>query len=65
MPQDAWNELEDIEAKERARPEVLKVRVEVCRALKQWECSWLHTRRKARESVCAARTEAIRRSRSE
>jgi len=37
MPQEAWNELEDIEAKERARPEVLKVRVEVCRALKQWE----------------------------
>ena len=37
MPQDAWNELEDIEAKDRARPEVLKVRVEVCRALKQWE----------------------------
>ena len=37
MPQDAWNELEDITAKDRARPEVLKVRVEVCRALKQWE----------------------------
>ena len=37
MPQDAWNELEDIDAKDRARPEVLKVRVEVCRALKQWE----------------------------
>jgi len=37
MPEDAWNELEDIEAKQRARPEVLKVRVEVCRALKQWE----------------------------
>ena len=37
MPQEAWNELEDIEPKERARPEVLKVRVEVCRALKQWE----------------------------
>lgn len=37
LPQDAWNELEDIEAKERARPEVLKVRVEVCRALKSWE----------------------------
>ena len=36
-PQDAWNELEDIEPKDRARPEVLKVRVEVCRALKQWE----------------------------
>jgi tetratricopeptide (TPR) repeat protein len=37
MPQDAWNELEDIEAKDRARPEFLKVRVEVCRALKPWE----------------------------
>jgi tetratricopeptide (TPR) repeat protein len=37
MPQDASNELEDIEAKERARPEVLKVRLEICRALKQWE----------------------------
>ena len=37
MPQDAWNELEDIEAKDRARPEVLKVRVEVCRALESWE----------------------------
>jgi Tfp pilus assembly protein PilF len=37
MPQDAWSELEDIQATDRARPEVLKVRVEVCRALKQWE----------------------------
>ena len=37
MPQDAWNELEDIDAKDRARPEVLKMRVEVCRARKQWE----------------------------
>ena len=37
MPQDVWNELEDIDAKDRARPEVLKVRVEICRALKQWE----------------------------
>jgi tetratricopeptide (TPR) repeat protein len=37
MPKDAWNELEDIEAKDRSRHEVLKVRVEVCRALKQWE----------------------------
>lgn len=37
MAMEAWNELEDIEAKDRARPEVLKVRVEVCRALKQWE----------------------------
>jgi len=37
MPQDAWNELEDIEGEDRARPEVLKVRVEVCRALESWE----------------------------
>ena len=37
IPQDAWNELEGIEAKDRARPEVLKVRVEVCRALESWE----------------------------
>jgi tetratricopeptide (TPR) repeat protein len=37
MPDDAWNELEDIEAKDRARPEVLKLRVEVCRALESWE----------------------------
>ena len=37
MPQDAWNELEDIEAKDRARPEVLKVRLEVCSALESWE----------------------------
>jgi hypothetical protein len=37
MPQDAWNELEDIETKDRARPEVLKVRVEVYRALESWE----------------------------
>jgi Tfp pilus assembly protein PilF len=37
MPMDAWNELEDIDAKDRARPEVFKVRVEVCRALEKWE----------------------------
>ena len=37
MPQDAWNELEDIDAKDRPRSEVLKVRVEVCRALESWE----------------------------
>jgi len=37
MTQDAWNELEDIAAKDRARPEVLKVSVEVCRALESWE----------------------------
>ena len=37
MAKDAWNELEEIASEERSRPEVLKVRVEVCRALKQWE----------------------------
>ena len=37
MPQHAWNELEDIDTKDRARPEVLKIRVEVCRALESWE----------------------------
>ena len=37
MGQQAWEELEDIDAKDRARPEVLKVRVEVCRSLQQWE----------------------------
>lgn len=37
MAQEAWNELEEIEAKDRARPEVLKVRIEVCRALESWE----------------------------
>jgi tetratricopeptide (TPR) repeat protein len=37
MAHEAWDELEEIEAKDRARPEVLKVRVEVCRALEKWE----------------------------
>ena len=37
MAQEAWGELEEIEAEDRARPEVLKVRVEVCRSLQQWE----------------------------
>ena len=37
MPMDAWNELEEIEAQERGLVVVLKVRVEVCRSLKQWE----------------------------
>lgn len=37
MPMDAWNELEEIEAKDRGKIEVLKVRVDVCRALEQWE----------------------------
>ncbi len=37
LPLDAWNELESIEAKNRSLAEVLKVRLEVCRALKKWE----------------------------
>jgi hypothetical protein len=37
MAQEALGELEEIEAKDRARPEVMKVRVEVCRALESWE----------------------------
>ena len=37
MAQEAWDELEEIEAKDRARPEVLKVRVEVCRSMQKWE----------------------------
>ena len=37
MPLDAWNELEQIEAENRAGADVLKVRVEVCRALEKWE----------------------------
>ena len=34
---DAWNELEEIDAKDRTRPEVLKLRVEVCCALEKRE----------------------------
>jgi hypothetical protein len=37
MPLDAWNELEEIDPDKRALPEVLNVRIEVCRALKKWE----------------------------
>jgi predicted Zn-dependent protease len=37
MPMDAWKELEEIDAKDRGRIEVLKVRVEVCRCLEKWE----------------------------
>jgi len=37
MPEDAWNALEEVEAKDRAHPLVLKMRVEVCRALEKWE----------------------------
>ena len=37
MSMDAWNELEEIDAKDRTRPEVLKLRVEVCCALEKRE----------------------------
>jgi predicted Zn-dependent protease len=37
LPQDAWGELESIDAKHRGHPRVLKVRLEVARALGQWE----------------------------
>ena len=37
MAQDAWDELEKIDTKDRGKPDVLKVRVEVARALRQWE----------------------------
>ncbi len=37
MPEDAWNALEEVEAKYRNHPLVLKSRVEVCRALEKWE----------------------------
>lgn len=37
VPMNAWEELECIPAENRARPEVLKIRVDVCRALEKWE----------------------------
>lgn len=37
LPQDAWDELENIKTKHRAHPSVLKVRLEVARALGKWE----------------------------
>jgi len=37
MNMEAWNELEEIDPEKRALPEVLNVRVEVCRALEKWE----------------------------
>jgi tetratricopeptide (TPR) repeat protein len=37
MAQDAWDELERIAPKHKATPAVLKVRLEVARALGQWE----------------------------
>jgi hypothetical protein len=36
-PMDAWNELEEITAANRAEIEVLTVRLAVCRALEKWE----------------------------
>ena len=38
-PMDAWNELEMITPLNRAKTEVLTVRLAVCRALKDWEQS--------------------------
>lgn len=37
MAQDAWDELEQIEASNRGLPPVLKVRLEVARAMEKWE----------------------------
>jgi hypothetical protein len=37
MPADAWNELEQIVPEHRSQVPVLKVRVDVCRALESWE----------------------------
>jgi hypothetical protein len=37
MAQDAWKELEEITPLNRAKTEVLTVRLAVCRALKMWE----------------------------
>jgi predicted Zn-dependent protease len=37
MHSDAWNELENVPAERRARPEVLKMRVDVCRAMQRWD----------------------------
>jgi tetratricopeptide (TPR) repeat protein len=36
-PMDAWNELEEIAAANRAKVEVLTVRLAVCRGLEKWE----------------------------
>jgi predicted Zn-dependent protease len=37
MALDGWNELEAIDAKHKGLAQVLKVRLEVCRALEKWE----------------------------
>ena len=37
MASDAWEELEEIDVAEGAKPEALRVRVEVCRVLKKWK----------------------------
>jgi len=36
MAEDAWNELESIDAKHRTLLDVLKIRLEVCRAMAKW-----------------------------
>jgi predicted Zn-dependent protease len=37
MPIDAWDELENIPAEQRALPEVLKMRVDACRFMEKWD----------------------------
>ena len=37
MAEDAWSQLEEIEARHRGLLEVLRLRLEVCRALNSWE----------------------------
>ena len=37
MPMDAWNELEEIDARHRGKIDVLRVRLDVCRAMENWE----------------------------
>lgn len=48
MELDAWNELENIPAEQRGRPEVLKIRADVSRAMKKWELVAEVTRHLAR-----------------
>jgi hypothetical protein len=43
-PMDAWNELEEITPLNRAKTEVIVVRLAVCRALGQWELAEVITR---------------------
>ena len=37
MTNDAWDELESIDAKHRSLAEVLKIRLKICRAMQKWE----------------------------